>query len=689
MLLALPGLYQFGLLVSAVGRRFGYDYDLEWMEGGTLTHAWRIANGLPVYDAPSVEFVPYLYTPGYPALVAAVGSVFGISYQTARAINILAMLGVVALLGVAVKRAVDSARQAQPDALWWPVGAAAAVAALGVYAVGYPFMEGWYDIARADSVLICMISAGFFGLLVWGPQSRESTLLGGWFDWRIAGCAALLALAFFVKQTGVIFVAAGGAALLFLNWRAAPTYIAVSGVIGLGGTWLGNMLTDGWFFTYIYKYHQRHTNEGERFWGAFEKFGSQFPVPLALVGAGLVALIVYGIARRKMPRTGGQFLFWAWFFAVAVVVGAVGMTTQWSYLNAFIPAFVSGAFATAATVVMLAEIGGEVGPRTRTTFALAGLSALVFLALTGLWQPDKFVPNPQDEEAGDRLVEMLREADGPVFVPYFPWYAYLAGKPLHLHKMSINDVTLLTPRNCPPPEKQKKGEECVVLPEGADEVAGLAESFREERFALAIIERANQEWLFKGLREHYRPTQLLRREDLPQHVTAHDLRHFYVWEPVAPLERPQGARVIFDFESPRLPEWKIRGRAWGGGPTRGTLARQQPVGGYGGERYMNSYHGGDKATGTAISPTFTLRGETLMLRVGGGKQPGVRVELRSADGTVLRTARGTNSEILRAVRWDVSDWKGEQVRLALIDETSDGWGHISVDEVWELSGRTE
>ena len=43
--------------------RLSYPLDLEWMEGGILTHALRLGRGLPLYAEPSVDFVSFLYTP--------------------------------------------------------------------------------------------------------------------------------------------------------------------------------------------------------------------------------------------------------------------------------------------------------------------------------------------------------------------------------------------------------------------------------------------------------------------------------------------------------------------------------------------------------------------------------------------------------------------------------------------------
>jgi len=50
--LSLPALWQLGSFVRTIAGRFGYDYDLEWMEGAALHHAFRIGEGVSSYHAP-------------------------------------------------------------------------------------------------------------------------------------------------------------------------------------------------------------------------------------------------------------------------------------------------------------------------------------------------------------------------------------------------------------------------------------------------------------------------------------------------------------------------------------------------------------------------------------------------------------------------------------------------------------
>ncbi len=72
--------------------RVVYPFDLEWMEGGELCHALRIARHAPIYGPPSVDFIPYLYTPLYPALVAALSALTPVGYVVGRLISVAGFL---------------------------------------------------------------------------------------------------------------------------------------------------------------------------------------------------------------------------------------------------------------------------------------------------------------------------------------------------------------------------------------------------------------------------------------------------------------------------------------------------------------------------------------------------------------------------------------------------------------------
>ncbi|HWU90820.1 MAG TPA: hypothetical protein VN253_26320, partial [Kofleriaceae bacterium] len=346
---SLPALYQLGLLVTAIAGRIGYPYDLEWMEGGMLHHALRIREGEGIYVPPSVDFIPYLYTPLYPAILALFGGVFGITYTLGRAVSVLSLLGISIISALQI-----GSRRDEHTALG-PALAGAALA-LGLFAAAYPATDGWYDLVRADTLFLFMITGALAGLPRW---ARTGAGLRG--HARVAAGAALLALAFFCKQTGILYVALGGAIVLVRAWRRLPIYIATAAAIGLGGTWLLQRTTNGWFWTYASEIHRAHDFNMDRFWRSFgnilwrPELGPTRYAPLgaAISIAVLAGLIVVGYTWwrcRKRPRPVGAFLLWTAAYAVSTLVGAIGWGTEFAHFNAYMPAFLHGALAAGAAV---------------------------------------------------------------------------------------------------------------------------------------------------------------------------------------------------------------------------------------------------------------------------------------------------------------------------------------------------
>ena len=142
--------------------------------------------------------------------------------------------------------------------------------------------------------------------------------------------------------------------------------------------------------------------------------------------------------------------------------------------------------------------------------------------------------------------------------------------------------------------------------------------------------------------------------------------------------------VVADFEGADYGGWTATGIAFGGGPTAGALPDQMPVGGFAGDRFANSYHGGDSATGTLTSPPFRVERGHLNFLVGGGGFAGETCVNLLVGEEVVRTATGPNvepggSEDLRAASWDLSDLSGATVRVRLVDARAGGWGHVTAD----------
>ncbi|BCM94318.1 levanase [Abditibacteriota bacterium] len=144
--------------------------------------------------------------------------------------------------------------------------------------------------------------------------------------------------------------------------------------------------------------------------------------------------------------------------------------------------------------------------------------------------------------------------------------------------------------------------------------------------------------------------------------------------------------VVADFEGPTYGDWVVTGTAFGNGPTPGSLGGQMAVTGFMGKGLVNSYKGGDEATGTLSSLPFTIERKYLNFLIGGGKNAGQLALRLLVDGKVVRSATGPNdrpggSEKLDWSSWDVSEYAGKKAAVTIVDEATGGWGHISVDNI--------
>ncbi|MEK7996338.1 MAG: PASTA domain-containing protein [Planctomycetota bacterium] len=99
---------------------------------------------------------------------------------------------------------------------------------------------------------------------------------------------------------------------------------------------------------------------------------------------------------------------------------------------------------------------------------------------------------------------------------------------------------------------------------------------------------------------------------------------------------------------------------------------------------------GDEPQGTLTSPPFTLPAGTLSFLIGGGNHPETRVELLIVDHALAEQARafyetGKNIETMERITWDLHPIAGRTGRIRIVDESSDEWGHINVDD-FQLEG---
>ena len=149
-------------------------------------------------------------------------------------------------------------------------------------------------------------------------------------------------------------------------------------------------------------------------------------------------------------------------------------------------------------------------------------------------------------------------------------------------------------------------------------------------------------------------------------------------QPETPASGPD-----LDFESGTLRGWTAVGEAFHGQPVRHDLVamrRNDSRSDHHGEYWIGGYEVyEDRPQGTLESDAFVVAKPWASFLVGGGSSSLTRVELLAADGHVLHTASGNNRERMERVSVDLTAHVGEWIRIRLVDESSDGWGHLNFD----------
>ncbi|HPS03585.1 MAG TPA: glycosyltransferase family 39 protein, partial [Candidatus Sumerlaeota bacterium] len=206
--------------------RIGYPFELETFEGLTADHVSRILNGLPIYVAPSVDFVSNIYPPLFYYLAAGPAWVWGVNLWVLRLVSVFASAGCLGILYKYVHRETASRYYGLLSA--------------GFYAATYGICVGWFDVARVDSLYLFFLLAGVYGLRF--QKTPRGGILTG----------VLLALAAFTKQTAFSAILPVLAVVTLARPRQTlwclGTFVLL---LGSGSALLDHLHEGGWYRTYV------------------------------------------------------------------------------------------------------------------------------------------------------------------------------------------------------------------------------------------------------------------------------------------------------------------------------------------------------------------------------------------------------------------------------------------------------
>jgi hypothetical protein len=405
-------------------RRLGYPFELEWMEGGTLDHLRRVLSGQPLYVPPTLGFVPFLYTPAYYYLAVPLAWIFGCGFLPLRLLSLLASVGLMLLVFALVRR------------LTGRTGPGILSACL--YAASFHVLDGWYDLARVDSLSLFWLFGTLY-LLRFGRSWRGQVIAGL--------CAALAVL---TKQTALVILLPVVLYDLFVRRRRALPFL-VSATVLLGGSLLAlNLVSRGWFAFYTYRLPSGHALVPFQFYYFWSR---DLLGPLGIACAVALAHLLLpnssddagdaasaSPSAESAPANSGGKGYYASVLAGTLLGSWLARLHSGGTINVALPAFAAVAVGFGLGTAALLRLGEQSAEprRAMARAAVYGVCLLQFAAL--LYDPRSHLPSPADRRAGEELVEMLRRQPGDVLVLAHGYLAEMAGKPAHAHYMAIEDV---------------------------------------------------------------------------------------------------------------------------------------------------------------------------------------------------------------------------------------------------------
>jgi 4-amino-4-deoxy-L-arabinose transferase-like glycosyltransferase len=390
-----------GAVVALMCVRVPYPFELEWMEGAMVDHVRRLFSGEPLYVAPTLDFTPFLYPPGFYAVSAALSWIVGGGFLPLRLVSALSSVGTLILIGLFVTR--ETRRR--------DLG----VVAAGLFAACFQVGGSWFDVGRVDMLLLFLLFGAFFAIR-YGRQASTFVLAG-----------LLLSAAFLTKQSAAVMALPVMLWLVVTKPAAGTLTALVAGTVGGGTTLWLDQLHDGWYRYYVFQLPAGYPLDE---WKLLH-FWTEDLLPMAVAGGlGLLTLLSPGDARSR-----------AFFASMAIgLVGGAWLSrgNPGGWLNVLLPAF--------AALSVLAGIGASalrrIVERAEVPAATQTWPGLLVLVQFGvlIYNPLQQLPPPRSADAGHALVQMLNGARGAVWVPDHGYLAPLAGKPAHAHWMAVADI---------------------------------------------------------------------------------------------------------------------------------------------------------------------------------------------------------------------------------------------------------
>lgn len=387
-------------LAYVVVNHINYPFNLNTTEGSMLVELKRALDFEPIYPAPTSDYTPWAYNPGYFLASIPFAWMLESSLFTLRFVSTIAVTGCFLLVFLVALEKTQST--------WW------AIITIGLFAAAYRATGSVLDSARPDSLLLFSALLGTYVL------DRCRSCRG-----RTLGIIVLCA-AFWIKQHGALFAVGG---VIFITRqvglrRALPYWVAAA-TLGPGLYVFAGPAMFGSHFHYF-------TWEVPGGWTTFRlaallRFFVHILCSYPLLAGFACYAIVYSLSQKQ--RLG----VWYYQLVFAILTGLVAVLDPASSNHTFLPM---------CTWIILTGCLGiyytiRRWPSTERLRLHLGALALSFSLL--LYNPLSVLVKEEAHEAYDDLIGFLRSMQGSVYAPHI---GYTEGYELYptAHLVALADI---------------------------------------------------------------------------------------------------------------------------------------------------------------------------------------------------------------------------------------------------------
>lgn len=118
-----------------------------------------------------------------------------------------------------------------------------------------------------------------------------------------------------------------------------------------------------------------------------------------------------------------------------------------------------------------------------------------------------------------------------------------------------------------------------------------------------------------------------------------------------------------------LKNWQVSGDAF-------HIVNDQPT-----NTIASSFKGSDEAIGTLTSKSFAIDHDFINFKIAGGKHHNSTAIQLLVNGEIVKTASGNNTGTMTERSWNVSQLKGQQAYIKVVDNERGDWGHIKIADI--------